>query len=308
MNVFRKTLSLLLSITLLASTAVSTGAFAITTDEAAAAANTATQQANEEENISDGSLEEAKAKLTSVIEQAKELKETDYTSESWTVFEAALATAKGVSNKTDATVTELNGACSVLQSAMEDLEPKGDGGGSVVTPSEPTTPTDSTFVSDTTYNFGVSGAYTFKITSKDGKAPRFVVGTPGVFDVKLVKQVGNDYYYKITAVGTPGTQAGIYINGGPRLLIATIQANPTYVKSDTTAPFKVKAGKSYVFKLTADVKPVFVAGTGSAFKVAFVKQSGRDYFFRVTAVGKAGQASGFYINYHNAPVAVATIS
>ena len=308
MNVSRKALSLLLSITLLASTVVSTGAFAAIENEAAAAANTATQQANEEENISDAALEEAKAKLTSVIEQAKALNPADYTSESLEAFQTALTAAEEVQENPHATADDMSKATSVLKDAKEKLVKKSDGGGSVVTPSEPTTPTDSTFVSDTTYNFGVSGAYTFKITSKDGKAPRFVVGTPGVFDVKLVKQVGNDYYYKITAVGAPGTQAGIYINGGPRLLIATIKTNPTYVKSDTTAPFKVKAGKSYVFKLTANAKPYFVAGTGSAFKVSFVKQNGKDYFFKVTAIGKVGQACGFYINSHNSPVAVAMVA
>ena len=164
-----------------------------------------------------------------------------------------------------------------------------------------------TFVSDTNSNLSVNSAYTFKITSKNGKAPNFVVGTPGTFDVKLVKRVGNDYYIKITAVGAPGTQAGIYINGGSPFLVATVGSNPSYVKSDTTGSFQVRAGKSYVFKLTGNAKPSFVAGTGSAFKVSFVKQSGKDYFFRVTAVGKARQASGFYIN-HQARAAVATIS
>ena len=164
-----------------------------------------------------------------------------------------------------------------------------------------------TFVSDTNSNLSVNSAYTFKITSKNGKAPNFVIGTPGAFDVKLVKHVGNDYYIRITAVGAPGTQAGIYINGGSPFLVATVGSNPSYVKSDTTGSFQVRAGKSYVFKLTGNAKPSFVAGTGSAFKVSFVKQSGKDYFFRVTAVGKARQASGFYIN-HQARAAVATIS
>ena len=163
------------------------------------------------------------------------------------------------------------------------------------------------FVSDTNSNLSVNSAYTFKITSKNGKAPSFIVGTPGAFDVKLVKQAGSDYFIKITAVGAPGAQAGIYINGGSRFLVATVRSNPSYVKSDTTGFFKVKSGKSYVFKLTGNAKPSFVAGTGSAFKVSFVKKSGKDYFFRATAVGKAGQASGFYIN-HQARAAVATIS
>ena len=163
------------------------------------------------------------------------------------------------------------------------------------------------FVSDTNSNLSVNSAYTFKITSKNGKAPSFIVGTPGAFDVKLVKQAGSDYFIKITAVGAPGAQAGIYINGGSRFLVATVRSNPSYVKSDTTGFFKVKSGKSCVFKLTGNAKPSFIAGTGSVFKVSFVKKSGKDYFFRATAVGKAGQASGFYIN-HQARAAVAIIA
>jgi hypothetical protein len=32
------------------------------------------------------------------------------------------------------------------------------------------------------------------------------------------------------------------------------------------------------------------------------------YSFRVTAIGKVGNASGFYINHQKAPVAIATIA
>jgi hypothetical protein len=43
-----------------------------------------------------------------------------------------------------------------------------------------------------------------------------------VFQTTLVKHNGNDYYYKITAIGAPGAQSGIYLNGS-RLLVATIK-------------------------------------------------------------------------------------
>ena len=185
----------------------------------------------------------------------------------------------------------------------------GSTGGSTGGSGNGTTPTASvTFVSDTNSALFVNNAYTFKITSKDGKVPTFVVGTAGVFDTQLVKHVGDDYYFKITAIGKPGASAGIYVNGTTRLLVATVKSSAPTVKSDTTSPFSVKAGKSYVFKLTADAKPTFVAGTGAAFRVNFVKNSGNDYFFRVTAVGKAGSSSGFYINSAKTPVAKATIS
>ncbi len=164
-----------------------------------------------------------------------------------------------------------------------------------------------TFISDTTIGFNVNGAYQFKITSTNGQVPAFVIGTSGVFTTQLVKTVGNDYYFKLTAIGTPGTNAGVYVNG-VKLLVATVASTTPTVKSDTTNPFNVRANASYTFKLTADSRPAFVAGTASAFKVEFVKSVGNDYFFKVTAIGAIGASSGFYINAQKTPVAVATIT
>lgn len=163
-----------------------------------------------------------------------------------------------------------------------------------------------TFVSDTNVDFSVKGTYQFKITSKNGALPSLVVGTPGVFETQLVNTSGNDYFFKLTAIGKPGDKAGVYVNG-VKLLVATVGATASIVKSDTTGAFHVKPGQSYVFKLTADTKPSFVSGS-SGFTVDFVKVIGKDYFFRVTAVGKINAGSGFYINSQKSPVAVATIA
>ena len=82
----------------------------------------------------------------------------------------------------------------------------------------------------------------------------------------------------------------------------------TTVISDTNAPFLVAPSKSYTFKITADSRPNFTAGSPLTFTVEFVKQENRDYFFKVTAIGKSGQGCGFYINGAKTPVAVATIT
>jgi hypothetical protein len=79
-----------------------------------------------------------------------------------------------------------------------------------------------TYSSDTTSNITVKGSYTFKITSKNGKAPVFTLGTSNVFKYSLVKKSGSDYYFKITVTAKKGTRAGIYVNGEGRLLIATV--------------------------------------------------------------------------------------
>ena len=168
--------------------------------------------------------------------------------------------------------------------------------------------TAKTYVSDTTKDFSLKGAYTFKITSRNGKAPEFAVGTPGVFDVQRVKVSGNSYYFKLTAVGAPGMKAGVYVNHGPRLLIATIGSNPNYVTLDTGKQLTVKSGKTYQFKATASKKPSFVSGNSSAFRVTFAGTKGSDYFFKVTAVGKAGSSAGFYINGEKAPRTIGTVA
>ncbi len=130
-----------------------------------------------------------------------------------------------------------------------------------------------------------------------------------MFKVELASSSGNDYYFKLIAIGAPGAQAGIYVNG-QKLLVATVgaQASDGGVKSDTTAPFKVKAGKDYTFKLTAKSKPSFVCGNGSVFTVTFAGQKGSDYFFKAKAVGKAGSCAGFYINGSKTPCTTATVA
>jgi hypothetical protein len=67
------------------------------------------------------------------------------------------------------------------------------------------------FKSDTTGNVTVKGSYTVKITATT--APTFGVGTAGVVTPTFVSKSGNDYFYKVTAVGKTGTQTGIYVNG-----------------------------------------------------------------------------------------------
>lgn len=78
------------------------------------------------------------------------------------------------------------------------------------------------------------------------------------------------------------------------------------VTCDTTLPFTVAKGKTYQFKLTADQCPTFVAGS-PCFTVSYVGHSGRDYFFKIQAVGVPGESSGFYVNGQPSPLTVATV-
>ena len=166
-------------------------------------------------------------------------------------------------------------------------------------------PGSRSYLSDTTADMTVDGPYTFKITS--GSKPSFAMGTPGIFSVRLVKRQGSDYFYQVTPTGAPGQQAGVYVNGGPRLLVLTVGGSAeTAVVSDTTAPFTVRQGGQYQFKLTSALRPQLVAGSPS-FSVSFAKREGSRWYFKVRAVGRPGQGCGFYINRAAKPVAVGSI-
>jgi len=171
------------------------------------------------------------------------------------------------------------------------------------------TTSTGTFVSDTTTDVHIRGGYTVKLTSDNGQSPKVVVGTPGVFEVQLTTVNGKDYFVKLIPIGQPGAQAGVYLDG-VKLFSATVETPvlSSTVKSDTNRPFRIRAGASYVMKLTSGSRPTLVSGTAGAFKIEFVKASGNDYLFRITSIGKAGVSSGFYVNSEKSPVAVATIA
>ena len=68
-------------------------------------------------------------------------------------------------------------------------------------------------VSDTTVNFTLKrgSAYCFKMTVVNGNvAPSFTVGNGDVLKTQFVAKIGNDCYYRVYAVGTPGQSTGVY--------------------------------------------------------------------------------------------------
>ena len=68
-------------------------------------------------------------------------------------------------------------------------------------------------ISDTTVNFTLKrgSAYCFKMTVVNSDAtPSFTVGNGSVLKTQFVAKVGNDYYYRVYAVGAPGQSTGVY--------------------------------------------------------------------------------------------------
>lgn len=153
----------------------------------------------------------------------------------------------------------------------------------------------STYTSDTTGNVNVKAGdtYQFKITSLDGKVPTFGIGSPS-FKLVASSNTGNDYYFKVQAVGNIGDACGIYINSDPNK-VAVLHVTADYTCDTTTV--NVPVGGSYQVKITANARPTVAAGN-SIYTVEYVSNSGNDYFFKITATqnAKAGDVVGFYVN------------
>ena len=155
-------------------------------------------------------------------------------------------------------------------------------------------------VSDTVGNFEIFGSYQYQFTPTNGTAPTVTLSSSS-FRAVLASEVNGSYFYKIYTVGQPGTMCDVYVNGTK---VSTVTTAEPYggVWSDTTAPFHIAPGASYQFKLTADKRPSFSAGS-SSFRVEYAGNEGKDWFFRVIAIGKPGDGCGFYVN--GAPFATA---
>ncbi|XOQ48490.1 MAG: S-layer-like y domain-containing protein [Eubacteriales bacterium] len=149
---------------------------------------------------------------------------------------------------------------------------------------------EPTAVSDTNADLSVEkgSSYIMKVTSSS--VPSVVAGTGGVFTVALYAKNGNEYFYKLTAVGPIDAATGIYLNGN-KLFVATVKGYS--FTSDTTMDLEVNG--SYMFKITSAAAPTVTVGT-PCFKLAFVSKSGNDYYYRITSAGAAGSAAGIYVN------------
>lgn len=215
-------------------------------------------------------------------------------------------TATITANKYDATFDVLNKATLTAQVYDQydiQLEEYGEATCAITVIEKP----ETTYVSDTTGNVNVvaGGTYQFKITSTDGSVPQFAVAGDGsIFKLVAQSNEGNDYFFKVQAVGTVGQVCGVYVNK-EATPVATLTVAADYA-CDTTA-VNVAVGATYQVKITANSMPTLAAGN-SIYTVAFASQEGNDYFFRITATqnAKAGDAVGFYINGAPSPAFVAT--
>ncbi len=131
---------------------------------------------------------------------------------------------------------------------------------------------------------------------------------------------GNDDVFEVT---TSGNTATIKVNSvdpdfaseNEGTLTATLQDEDGYdledygaatcdvtaiavpeATSDTHNDLSVGKGASYTFKITSATAPSFTTGTAGVFTVALAAQNGNDYFYKITATGNVGAATGIYLN------------
>lgn len=145
--------------------------------------------------------------------------------------------------------------------------------------------------SDTNGTFSITAGNTYQFMITSSAQPSFACGS-GSFKVVSSSQSGNRYYYIVQAIGSTGDGCGFYVNG-KAVAIGNIIAPVS--SSDTTGTFSVKQGKTYQFMITSSGRPSFACGSGS-FKLVSSSSFGNQYYYRVQAVGKVGDASGIYLN------------
>ena len=176
-----------------------------------------------------------KSALNALIAAIEKLNLSNYTAASVSNLNDVLNKAKTMA--ADAALSEddqakVDAMTDDLQDAKDDLKTKNTsnktsgnsssssssnvygGAGTAVVGAATTAQTAAKVVSDTTVNFTLKrgSAYCFKmtVTGSNSLTPNFTVGNGNVLKTQFVAKIGNDYYYRVYAVGTPGQSTGVY--------------------------------------------------------------------------------------------------
>ena len=180
----------------------------------------------------------SREELQKLIEETEAIDLNGYTDRSVANLEAALQVAKAVAGDETADNQTIAKVYVNLEAAVASLEkaetpkpnPKPDnkggkgsssvnasnsyGAAGVVSAAQNVSTQKAHVVSDTTVNFTLKrgSAYCFKMTVVNGnnQTPGFTVGNGSVLKTQFVAKVGNDYYYRVYATGTPGQSTGVY--------------------------------------------------------------------------------------------------
>ena len=178
--------------------------------------------------------------LKALIDEVKRLDMSDYTATSASACLAALHIAENAYNNAQATPKEIMEAFDLLEDTKANLKinnnhnsssgssssggkggsSSGSTGGTAIAATSPVVnaaqnvTAKASVRSDTTLPFTLKrgSAYCFKMTVTNGSTamPSFTVGNGSVLKTQFVAKSGNDYYFRVWAIGTPGQQTGVY--------------------------------------------------------------------------------------------------
>ncbi|WP_074017371.1 discoidin domain-containing protein [Anaeromassilibacillus senegalensis] len=177
-----------------------------------------------------------KSVLEDWIDKSETINPNTYTTASYRNFMEQIDLLKAVYEDPNASQADVDEVCEKANKAWNALKTAGTGGsGGSSRPSKPSsTPSTSgagtavvgspvvaaaqnvaaSVRSDTTLPFTLKkgAAYCFKMTvvNGNGLVPNFTVGDGSVLKTQFVAQIGNDYYYRVWAVGAPGQSTGVY--------------------------------------------------------------------------------------------------
>lgn len=144
--------------------------------------------------------------------------------------------------------------------------------------------------------------YTYTVSVMGGGEPDLVSDNEGAVTVQSVKKDGINYTYTVAAVGTPDSTAKLTLTfpkAGEDEFDAEIgsitvgQPSATAMKSDTNSDFALYYGKSYTIKITNATD--FHAGSSGVFQIVQTAKQGNDTFYKLTAIGSAGDSTGLYM-------------
>ncbi|HEX3017403.1 MAG TPA: leucine-rich repeat domain-containing protein, partial [Caproicibacter sp.] len=145
-----------------------------------------------------------------------------------------------------------------------------------------------------TYDFGNASSYCYLVRTPFSFNPVAVSINPSAVTVTYVKSNFEGYLFRINRIGQ-GT-AVITTRMNNETASFTAKAGPS-LKSDTTRPFTMKKGSYYTFKLTvlstSSSAPQFNVGSGNL-KAQYITKSGKDYYYRIQAVGASKSSTGIY--------------
>lgn len=185
--------------------------------------------------------------LKAMLDDSEKLNPEDYTEASYAILRAALNVGWNTYNDPLATEEDIATSCAMVEQANNGLVPakkseesarpnnkpnKGgssssknsigcvSGAGTAVAVTNPVMNAaqnvmdQRTVRSDTTADFVLKRgtAYCFKITVLNGgsTAPSFTVGNGNVLKTQFVAKIGNNYFYRVWAIGKPGESTGVY--------------------------------------------------------------------------------------------------